>query len=128
MTDTDVVETPAPLASPSVPVVDVTELPETPVQDYTYVRLPSGEVRAIPAEQIQNVAITTATSDAPAPVADAAKEDEHFYVHLSNGEVERVKESDLPTSAGTNAPFGYWQKGNKVFLIVAVYPVEIEVN
>lgn len=47
-----------------------------------------------------------------------------FYVHLANGEVVRVKEDDVPTSAGTNATNGYHTKDGNVFFVTGVYPVE----
>jgi len=120
---TDVTESPVRGEAP--PVADVTETPsESPTVAYTYVRLPSGEVRAIRNDEIRDAAITE-KSDAPASVAIAEKEAE-FYVHLANGDHVRVKESDLPPGAGTNAPLGFWQRGNSVFHVVGVYPVEIE--
>ena len=120
---TDVTESPVRGEAP--PVADVTETPsESPTAAYTYVRLPSGEVRAIPNDEIRDATVT-AKSDAAKADNTPEKEDE-FYVHLANGDVERVKESDLPPSAGTNAVYGFWQRGMTVFQIVAVYPVEIE--
>lgn len=63
-----------------------------------------------------------AAQQAPAqPESDA-----EVYVWLANGDVERVKESDLPGSAGTNALHGHYVKDGKTYQIVAVHPVESE--
>jgi len=89
--------------------------------DYEYVRI-GGQVRAIPKALVSDEP-ETATQSMPktetAPVVDP-----HFYVWLANGEVIRVKESDLPGSAGAGAHFGHWRIDDKVFLIVNVVPVE----
>lgn len=50
------------------------------------------------------------------------------YVHLADGTVLRVNDEDLPVASGTNNTNGYWQKGNKVFHVIGVYPVEITVE
>jgi hypothetical protein len=47
-----------------------------------------------------------------------------YYVHLANGTVLRVDEEDLPARSGSNAHFGHWQTGNKVYQVIGVYPVE----
>lgn len=96
------------------------------VDDFEFVRLPDGSIRAVPKADIREVP-ETATQDAPATVM-VPVEDPHFYVWLANGDVIRVKESDLPGSAGTNAAHGHWQKDGNVYLIVAVYPVEDKVK
>jgi len=89
--------------------------------DYEYVRI-GGKVRAIPKNVVQDEP-ETATQNIPATQMVAVK-DPHFYVHLADGNVIRVKESDLPAAAGTNAAFGHWQIDAKVFQIIGVYPVE----
>lgn len=92
--------------------------------DYTYVQTPDGQIHAVLTSDIKHVAqVPTAVSDAP-KVDMVPKVEAQFYVWLANGDVKRVKESDLPTPAGTNAPYGHWQIGTSVFLIVGVYPVE----
>jgi hypothetical protein len=89
--------------------------------DYDYVRI-GGKVRAIPKASVQDEP-ETATQNIPATQMVAVK-DPHFYVHLADGNVIRVKESDLPAAAGTNAAFGHWQIDAKVFQIIGVYPLE----
>lgn len=93
---------------------------------FEYVRLPNGTVVAVPKGNIQEVP-ATATQDAP-PAVLVEVVDPHFYVWLANGDVIRVKQSDLPAPAGTNAQFGHWQIEGKVFLIVNVVPVEDNVK
>jgi|ERR1700760_390450 len=65
----------------------------------------------------------TSKSEAPKPVDETPEEPEH-YVHLSNGEVVRAKQSDLPGPAGGQHPHGFWEKAGKVFHIIGIYPVE----
>lgn len=89
--------------------------------DYEYVRV-GGVVRAIPKSSVQDEP-ETATQSVPKTETKPV-EDPHFYVWLANGEVIRVKESDLPTPAGTNATYGHWQVGDKVYVIVNIVPVE----
>jgi hypothetical protein len=55
-----------------------------------------------------------------------ASEDPELYAHLSNGEVVRVRESELPGAAGSNALHGYWKQDGKVHHIIGVYPVETD--
>lgn len=52
--------------------------------------------------------------------------DVEVYAWLANGDVVRVKQSDLPGTAGTNALHGHYEKDGKTYQIVAVYPVESE--
>jgi len=89
--------------------------------DFEYVRI-NGVVRAIPKSSVADEP-ETATQNVP-KAAMAEVVDPHFYVWLANGEVIRVKQSDLPAPAGTNAAYGHWQIDDKVFQIVNVYPVE----
>lgn len=87
--------------------------------DYVFVEMPDGSVRAVLKTDVKQ------TYKSEAPVAEMVEvEEAEFYVHLANGEVVRVKESDLPASAGTNATDGFWQKDGNVYLVIAVYPVE----
>jgi hypothetical protein len=90
--------------------------------EYEFVRLPNGKVVPVRKDAIQEVP-ETSKSDAP-PTAMVEKVVRHFYVHLANGDVERVAEEDLPIHSGTNAQFGFWQKNNKVYDVIGVYPVE----
>lgn len=106
--------------APEVPSADVI----TPSgEGLVFVRTPDGQVHAVPANSIVDVAATS-VSDAPKAKAAAAPPEPQYYVWLANGDVKRVKESDLPTPAGTNAVFGHWQEGSKVYTIIGVYPVE----
>jgi len=61
--------------------------------------------------------------DKPTPKEEENREPQ-FYVHLANGQVLRVNESDLPSHAGSNAHNGHWQTGNKVYQVIGIYPVE----
>jgi hypothetical protein len=89
--------------------------------DYEYVRI-GGKVRAIRKASVSDEP-ETATQNIPKS-AMAEIVDPHFYVWLADGNVIRVKQSDLPVAAGTNASYGHWQIEDKVFQIVNVYPVE----
>jgi hypothetical protein len=89
--------------------------------DFEYVRI-NGVVRAIPKASVADEP-ETATQAVPKS-ATVEVVDPHFYVWLADGNVIRVKQSDLPATAGTNAAFGHWQIENKVFQIVIVVPVE----
>ena len=63
------------------------------------------------------------TQDAPEPVEQEDTEPQ-FYVHLADGSLMRCKTEDLPIGSATNAPGGHWQRGNKVYQVIGVYPVE----
>lgn len=93
--------------------------------DYEFIRMPNGKVRAVPKSEIQD-APETSTQDAEVTVSQP-KVVQHYYVHLADGSVERVKEDDLPTPAGTNAVMGYWQRDKKLYVVVGIYPVESNV-
>ena len=94
--------------------------------EYTYVRLPNGSIRAVPKADIEDVP-ETATQTVP-KAAMVEVEDPHFYAWLANGDVIRVKQSDLPPAAGADAQYGFWQIDDKVFQIVNVFPVESKVK
>lgn len=61
---------------------------------------------------------------ADAPPADE-DQDPEVYVHLANGDVERVKTSELPPG-GANGHLGWYEKDNAVHAVIGVYPVETE--
>ena len=44
------------------------------------------------------------------------------YVWLADGSVLRVENEDLPQ--GGHQTLGHWQRGDKVYQVVGVYPVE----
>lgn len=93
--------------------------------DYIFVQLPDGSVRAVAKSDVVTASAVTEKQDA-VPSAEAEPE-KHYYVHLANGEVLRVAASDLPTSAGHDAQNGYWQRGNESHYVIGVYPVEASV-
>jgi hypothetical protein len=87
--------------------------------EYIYVQLPDGTYRAIRKSQVQQVGVSDAAGNPEVPVQDV-------YVHLANGDVERVAENELPGSAGTNAQHGHFVKDGHTHTIIGVYPVETE--
>lgn len=110
-------------------VADTNEVNVTPDDDdteYEFVRMPNGSIRPVPKDDIRE-APTTSTQDAVV-TEQKPKEDMHFYVHLADGSVERVKESDLPMPAGSNAVHGFWQREGKLYTVIGVYPVEDNVG
>lgn len=65
--------------------------------------------------------------DAAAIAEEAANEPEvepEVYLHLADGSVERVKESEIPPHAGTNASLGHFKRDGFVYVVTGVYPVE----
>lgn len=68
------------------------------------------------------------TAEAQTQDKPVAKEDPNAvpqsYVWLADGSVLRVNNEDLPGASGAQDAFGHWQRGNKVYSIVAVHPVE----
>lgn len=50
------------------------------------------------------------------------------YVWLADGSVLRAFNDDLPGASGAGNPHGHWQRGNEVFEIVGIYPVQTEVE
>lgn len=106
------------------------ETPDTETQhaapeaEFEMVRMPDGSVRAVPKSDIHEAPPETEVDEAPitAPVPDP---EEHFYVHLANGQVLRVKASDLPAQgAGTNAPNGFWHRDGFVHHVIGIFPAE----
>jgi len=86
-----------------------------------------------PAEpDVQEVKRDTAPSTLSKQDLPVSKEKEiaepQSYVHLADGTVLRVNDTDIPASAGAGNPNGFWQRGNKVFHVVGVYPVETVVE
>jgi len=70
-----------------------------------------------------------------APTTEAVKQDRpepksteddkpQSYVWLTDGSVVRVNDEDLPGASGAQNPLGHWQRGNNVYEVVGVYPVE----
>lgn len=112
-----------PMISPFDVPQPTVDTPAPPV-DYVYVEMPDGTYKAVPRSEVTP---RTSTQDSPA-VSKVETPEEEFYVHLADGTTERVKESDLPVGIGTNAPFGHWQRKNKVYTVIGVYPVETTVG
>lgn len=106
---------------PPAPVQDPLVADDFNADDYEYVRI-GGVVRAIPKSSVSDEPETATQAVPKAAMVEVV--DPHFYVWLADGNVIRVKQSDLPATAGTNAANGHWQIDDKVYLIVAVYPVE----
>jgi hypothetical protein len=65
--------------------------------------------------------------DLPAKVAEESYEPQS-YVHLADGTVLRCYDADLPAGGGTGTPHGFWQRDNKVYQVIGVYPVESTVE
>lgn len=94
-----------------------------PQAEYTFVKMPDGTVKAVPKDEIHDAPAPTEVDEAPIQAAAPAP-DEHFYVHLANGDILRVKESDLPVPAGTNAPNGFWHRNGLVHFVTGIFPAE----
>lgn len=88
--------------------------------EYEYFRMPNGRLRAVRKLDIQDMNATD--------VENPNVPQEEFYLHLADGSVERVKNSELPGHAGSNAVHGFYVRENKTYQIVGVYPVETEVK
>jgi len=80
--------------------------------------------------------VEPSTDDAPARKATAKQrkpepepepDETEWYVHLADGTVERVAESDLPAHSGAQDPHGFWETDGKVLQVIGVYPVETTV-
>lgn len=67
------------------------------------------------------------TQDVPVSKTKEAEEPQS-YVHLADGTVLRVLDKDIPVGAGTGSPYGFWQRENKVYHVIGVYPVETVVE
>lgn len=89
---------------------------------YDFVRMPDGSVHAVLKTDVHE-APATETQNIPAATMAVVPE-QQFYVHLADGSVVRVKEKDLPFGSGSNATYGHWQREDKVYLVIGVYPVE----
>jgi hypothetical protein len=113
------------LNSPEPPNLDENKPETVSSDDYDFVRMPDGTVRAVRKSDITDVSELPLTSRSEAPrTAVVEKPVQHFYVWLANGDIERVAEEDLPTGSGTNAPQGFWQKNGKVLMVVGIHPIE----
>jgi len=77
------------------------------------------------AEEVQGSKASAefATQDAPPKVEeDTSDSATQSYVWLADGSVLRVRNEDLPPAG--HLTLGHWQRGDKVYLVVAIYPVE----
>lgn len=88
-----------------------------PNDEFDFVKMPDGSLQAFP-----KGSITLATPATPAK--SKVVEIPEYYVHLCDGSVERVKETEVPEIAGSNAPHGYYVRDGKAYLVTGVYPVE----
>jgi hypothetical protein len=86
-----------------------------------YVKNEDGSFSEAPADAVP------AVQDAPTPTPPEDTEPE-VYVHLADGSVLRMPESEAPAASGTNAPQGHVTRDGKTFLVIGVYPVETEVK
>lgn len=68
---------------------------------FVYVNMDGQDVR-LPVSWLKERIRDTATN--PSTVEDPNAE---VYAHKADGSVEKIKKSDLPGYAGTNAPFGF---------------------
>lgn len=81
------------------------------------------------AEEVKRTTAPTTLSKQDAPVNKEKEVAEpQSYVHLADGTVLRVNDVDIPGSAGAGNPNGFWQRGNKVYHVIGVYPVETVVE
>jgi hypothetical protein len=103
--------------------------PETASEEYVYVRNDDGTFDRVRRSDIEPSTLDRAElSKQDRKVTGLDEKEPEWYVHLSNGDVERVAESDLPGHEGTNAQQGHWVKDGHAFLVIGVYPVENEVK
>lgn len=123
--NTEELSKPAEAPAVEAPAVEA-EKAETPavesVDDFVFVKMPSGAIVPVPKSSVQTVE-ETVKQDAAHKFSEPIPEAQ-FYVHTANGDVMRVNESDLPEGHGSNAPFGHWVKDGKVHTVIGVYPVE----
>jgi hypothetical protein len=103
------------------PVPEEADTPEwAPVNDYVFVTFPDGKLHAVPRADVE---ASNALTNLPAAPKKAAKEAE-FYAHLANGDVVRLKASQLPEFAGAQNPHGFHIADGHAHMVVGVYPVE----
>lgn len=86
--------------------------------DYDFVRFPDGSIHAIPKSVI---ASSNAGTNAPSVVQGPA----HYFLWLSNGDVETVEAANIPGPAGAQAPHGFWTKDGLTYEVVACYAVPV---
>lgn len=83
--------------------------------EYRYVQMPDGSIRAIRVSDIEGAS------------AGSDEEQPDVYIHLANGDVERVNASELPGTSGADNPHGHYVKDGKTHTIIGVHPVETDV-
>lgn len=84
-----------------------------PAPEGVEVRNPDGSTTTVSRDSVKTK---------PEPVEEEAEPES--YVHLANGQVLRLKESDLPGYAGSNAQHGHVTLNGAVHTVIGVYPVE----
>jgi hypothetical protein len=95
--------------------------PQDDTDNFVFVRFPDGTTRAVPKEQVQNLADFQVRED-PVP-----EEDPDVYVHLASGEVLRMKSSELIERAGTRVPQHLVNDGME-HPVIGVFPVEVKTS
>lgn len=113
---TDVNEEPRETDEP----VPAPEASSPEANEYVFVELPNGDIRAVHKSEIRKSLAGFGQEQTPVPL----DEDPEVYAHLANGDVVRLKTSELPGSAGTNAQHGFLEKDGNVHYVIGVYPVE----
>ena len=106
--------TPGSNASPSSSTVEEDDA------DYVYIPV-GGEFRRVRKSQIWS-----GGGEPTSVVTPVEGENDEFYVHLANGDVDRVKRKELPPNAGASHPNGFLTKDRKVHEVIGVYPVEAD--
>jgi hypothetical protein len=86
--------------------------------NHSVVRLADGSLVVVANDEIKSLN-AAAAAQPEEPEAEA-----EYYLWLADGSVERVKESEVPGHAGTNALHGYFKRDGSNFVIVGVYPTE----
>lgn len=85
---------------------------------HSVVRLADGSLVVVSESEIKSL------NAAAVDLANEPEGEAEFYVHLADGSVERVLASEVPSHAGTNALHGYFKRGNSVYVVTGVFPVE----
>jgi len=92
------------------------------------------EIKGMPSKDEKSADEKAKVVNAPRNTGDVSKQDKpaapdpdegvvnQSYVWLADGSVLRVENEDLPP--GGHQSLGHWQRGDKVYQVVGVYPVE----